>query len=126
VSQEPFSDYASFFSTGIIMALSWSQLSEMCSSRLCSIGSHTVSHPVLTKIPENRLDYEIVGSKNILEQKLNIPIEHFSYPHSFWNKQIKQKVQQAGYKTAVLGYGGSCRFNKTDNFLLPRNYILEK
>jgi peptidoglycan/xylan/chitin deacetylase (PgdA/CDA1 family) len=69
------------------MALSWSQLSEMCSSRLCSIGSHTVSHPVLTKIPENRLDYEIVGSKNILERNLNIPIEHFSYPHSFCNKR---------------------------------------
>ncbi len=46
-----------------------------------TIGAHTINHRRLTEIEnEDELRHEIIESGDILQKKLGIDIEHFSYP----------------------------------------------
>lgn len=45
-----------------------------------TIGSHTLSHARLSQIDSNALEYEINESAVLLEDQLNMSIEHFAYP----------------------------------------------
>lgn len=106
-------------------ALSWEQLREMVDSGLCTIGSHTCSHPGLTRISANEVLRELTESKRIIETRLHTEVQHFSYPHSMQNEVISQLVQQAGYQTATLGYGGAIR-KGDDVFKWNRKYIVQQ
>jgi peptidoglycan/xylan/chitin deacetylase (PgdA/CDA1 family) len=66
-----------------------------------AIGSHTVSHPSLTQIPEAVARRELCESKEHLEQTFGVPAQHFCYPFGDWNPTVRDWVQEAGYLTAV-------------------------
>lgn len=120
-----FSNYILYFEEKVANTLTWEQIREMCDSGLCTIGSHTVTHPILTNQSENEARTEIEESKRIIEKQLQREVLHFSYPYSFWNEQVQDIVLESGYKTAAMGYGGSCRYNREDLYKLPRVYIVE-
>lgn len=120
-----FSNYILYFEEKAADTLTWEQIQEMCDSGLCTIGSHTVTHPVLTKQLGNEARREIEESKRIIEKKMQQEVLHFSYPYSFWNEQVQDIVLESGYKTAVMGYGGSCHYKKNNLLKLPRAYIVE-
>jgi peptidoglycan/xylan/chitin deacetylase (PgdA/CDA1 family) len=104
------------------LALSWSQLREMVDSGLCTIGSHSMTHPSLTRISMEEVRHELTESKRIIEEHLPIRVEHFSYPHSMESPEIQAMLKETGYKTATMGYGGKVR--KGDNlYKLNRRYI---
>lgn len=107
------------------LTLTWDELAEMLSSGLLTPGSHTQSHPMLTKIPTDEVRTELKESKTIIEQHLSIPINHFSYPHSAYNMEIANELRLVGYKSATLGYGGSIR-RGMNSMLLNRNYIVQE
>ena len=120
VFQRLFSSYQSYFETGYNKTLTDTEIKEMIESGLCTVGAHAVSHPILTKLDTEQCNYEIYHSKKILKERFGVPVEHFSYPYSFWNEQVKEFVKQAGYRTAVLGFGGSCRYKAFDLLKIPR------
>jgi peptidoglycan/xylan/chitin deacetylase (PgdA/CDA1 family) len=107
------------------LALTWDELAEMLSSGLLTVGSHTQSHPMLTKIPTEEVRQELLESKNLIEQHLSISVNHFSYPHSAYNMEIANELRLIGYKSATLGYGGSIR-RGMESMLLNRKYIVQK
>lgn len=106
------------------LALTWDELAEMLSSGLLTVGSHTQSHPMLTKIPTEEVRQELLESKNLIEQHLSISVNHFSYPHSAYNMEIANELRLIGYKSATLGYGGSIR-RGMEAMLLNRKYIVQ-
>ena len=106
------------------LVLTWDELSEMLVSGLLTVGSHTQSHPMLTKIPTEEVRQELLESKNIIEQHLSTPVNHFSYPHSAYNMEIANELRLIGYKSATLGYGGSIR-RGMEAMLLNRKYIVQ-
>lgn len=106
------------------LALTWDELAEMLSSGLLTVGSHTQSHPMLTKIPTEEVRQELLESKNLIEQHLSISVNHFSYPHSAYNMEIANELRLVGYKSATLGYGGSIR-RGMELMLLNRKYIVQ-
>lgn len=106
------------------LVLSWSMLSEMVRSGLCTMGSHTVSHPILTKLNYEEIMYEMEYSARYIADKLHCKVEHFSYPHSSTDDRIEKMVSQVGYKTAILGYGGNIRI-RDNPYMLHRNYIIQ-
>jgi peptidoglycan/xylan/chitin deacetylase (PgdA/CDA1 family) len=60
--------------------LDWTEIRAMDRLALCTIGAHTVSHPLLaTHAPEVALR-EITDSKRRLEEMLGHPVHHFAYP----------------------------------------------
>lgn len=106
------------------LALTWDELAEMLSSGLLTVGSHTQSHPMLTKIPTEEVRQELLESKNLIEQHLSISVNYFSYPHSAYNMEIANELRLVGYKSATLGYGGSIR-RGMESMLLNRKYIVQ-
>lgn len=71
------------------------------------IGSHTLTHPLLTRIPETAANHEIVVSKEMLEDEFGKPVKSFCYPRGYANAKIQRHVEEAGYTNArstLVGY----------------------
>ncbi len=64
------------------------------------IGSHTLTHPFLTRVPLVQAREEIAASRKKLEDIFQRSIEHFCYPYGDWNDKIRDLVQETGYRTA--------------------------
>lgn len=106
------------------LALSWQQLEEMVASGLCTVGSHSMTHPGLNRIDHDAMLWELTESKKHIEAHLPVEVHHFSYPHSMENEAVQTALRQAGYLTATLGYGGTVR--KANNpYKLYRRYIVQ-
>jgi peptidoglycan/xylan/chitin deacetylase (PgdA/CDA1 family) len=65
------------------------------------IGSHTVSHPDLTRLRVMDAREEIQASRKWLEDTFGVSVSHFSYPLGAFNDRIVEIVREAGYSTAV-------------------------
>lgn len=74
------------------------QLLEISKNPLIRIGSHTMTHPDLATIPEDRLRFELAESKRKLETIVGYPIEDLALPHGSYNDQVLLEALQAGYK----------------------------
>jgi peptidoglycan/xylan/chitin deacetylase (PgdA/CDA1 family) len=102
--------------------LSINQLNILKQDPLCTIGAHTLSHPILYNA--NNAQEEIVKSKQILETILNKEVVHFSYPYGSPTTISRKNVidvKKAGYKTAVTTIGTKLNYLSTLNkFYLPR------
>ena len=64
------------------------------------IGSHTLSHPILTKCSENLVKHELTESKNILEKWLEKPIKSFAYPNGEYRAREIEILKESGYEIA--------------------------
>lgn len=107
------------------LALSWPELREMVDSGLCTIGSHTVSHPGLTRIGAEAYRQELEASRQIIKDRLGLDAVHLSYPHSMEDDAVRKSVMEAGYVSAALGYGGSIR-KGDDPYRLHRKFIVQQ
>ncbi len=65
------------------------------------IGSHSLTHPDLTKISSARLCNEILLSKKELEKITGKEVTTFCYPAGRVNMRVKEEVRKAGYLGAV-------------------------
>ncbi|MBI3876238.1 MAG: polysaccharide deacetylase family protein [Verrucomicrobia bacterium] len=79
------------------------------------IGSHTLSHAWLTRLPRDAVREEITASKKKLEDTFGVRVEHFCYPYGDWNAAVRDLVIEAGYTTACttergVNTGGTNRF----------------
>jgi peptidoglycan/xylan/chitin deacetylase (PgdA/CDA1 family) len=67
-------------------------------SDLISIGSHTKTHPVLTRLGAEEAWREIVESRAALEELMGKKVTLFSFPHGVFNETIVRLCQDAGYE----------------------------
>lgn len=71
-----------------------------------TIGSHTTTHPWLTRIPEAAAREEIRASRKHLEDRFAVAVTDFCYPYGDWNERVLDLVREAGYRTAVTTLAG--------------------
>lgn len=95
--------------------LSWSDIIKMNQDGI-DIGSHTMSHPDLATLPEDKIKYELTESKSILEEKLGKKVKFLSYPLGSFNKMVREIAAKAGYSGAVANKRGSY----SDTYILQR------
>ena len=85
--------------------------------RRFSVGGHTMSHALLTKINSAQALAEITECRQYLINLLGHNIQSFAYPRGYWNKEIKNMVKEAGFSEArtveVL------KLNYHDPFIMP-------
>lgn len=86
------------------------------------VGSHSLSHPDLTRVGVGRVWEEVAGSRARLEALLGVPITTFAYPYGSAYPQILKKVRAAGYQ-AGMGLGLSYRHSPGSRFYLSRRPI---
>lgn len=97
-------------------------LKELSSFPNVSIGSHSVSHLNLTKLKKNEIKKELKDSKSHLEDIIGKEITMFSYPHGGVNSQVRDLVEDSGYKKAANSHFDTNKLVK-DKFMLRRNEV---
>lgn len=102
--------------------LSLDMLKELSQSKLCNIGAHTVSHPILRYEMDSK--YEIQESKKKIEELLGIEINLFAYPYGSiyaCSHKNRREVKRSGYKYAFSSVAGTINnIAKKDLLFLPR------
>lgn len=107
-------------------ALTINELNEIKKYTCVTIGSHTVSHPILTNCTNEQAFYEIAVSKNTLEQWLHQTIDSFAYPNGNVSEREINYLQQNNYQIAFSTQPTYLTKNALRNiFLLPRFEVLE-
>jgi len=80
--------------------MTWDEVRALHSQGF-DIGSHTVSHPILTRIPADRLEWELSESKRTIEREVNAPCEAIAYPNggaADVSEAVFAATRVAGYK----------------------------
>lgn len=98
------------------------QLSEMKQSGLVDIESHTMTHPDLTTLNSEKLNYELFDSKEVLKEQLGVSSTVLSYPYGRRNAEVINKAKLY-YKYAIISNGGIYSTDKYSNYEIPRVHI---
>jgi peptidoglycan/xylan/chitin deacetylase (PgdA/CDA1 family) len=80
--------------------LHWDRILEMKDSGVI-FGSHSRTHPFLSRLSEKEMRNEIRDSKIILEERLKHPVDFFCYPNGDYDNRVLETVHTAGYKGSV-------------------------
>jgi peptidoglycan/xylan/chitin deacetylase (PgdA/CDA1 family) len=90
-----------------------------------SIGSHTLTHPILSLQSSALAWKEIADSHSLLEKAVGKPVWALAYPFgdpaSVTNREM-QMVEQAGFQCAFMNIGGGFGA-QLPRFALPRVHV---
>src|SRR3954449_10678057 len=116
-------------------AMSWEMLAEMRDAGV-DIQAHSATHQDLRKPydkvakkklspPEYEqwLNNELIGSKQMIEQKLGVKCNCFAVPYGFYNGHVKDVAIKAGYEAMFTVYGQPITY-RTPNDTIGR-YVIE-
>lgn len=84
--------------------MNWDDLRSL-DCKLITVGSHTLSHPILTTLSAEEIELEILESHRCLEQQLQRKVGFFCYPNGAYDKRAYQLVQKT-YCAAVTTESG--------------------
>ena len=91
--------------------LSWDEIREMAGQGF-GMGSHTLSHAILTELPPSEARRELAESRRRLEDELNEPIRALAYPNGTtldFDSQIEDLARETGYSAAFTLVPGPAR-----------------
>ncbi len=100
--------------------MKWAEVKEIMD--VFEIGSHTLTHPILTNIPLKEAKIEIVESKKKIEEKIGKKIRSFAYPNGNYNESLIKLAEEAGYDFSVIYERGNVT-KKSNPFKLYRRGI---
>lgn len=99
----------------------WTELSRL-DRRVITFGSHGLSHRRLVNLPPSELRAEIVDSRAMIEDRLGVLVDTFSYPFGLrgdFDRRAVEVLGEAGFAAACSSMWG--RYNRRhDRFLLRR------
>jgi peptidoglycan/xylan/chitin deacetylase (PgdA/CDA1 family) len=88
-------------------AMTWADASRL-DPALVDIGSHTCSHPVLSRCTPAEIEHELFESKQAIETRLLRRVQAFAYPHgepADYDARAVAAAQEAGYACATVAHG---------------------
>jgi peptidoglycan/xylan/chitin deacetylase (PgdA/CDA1 family) len=86
------------------LCMDWKELATLAADPLVTIGAHTVTHPILTKLSDTDVRAELDNSRSVIEAALGTRPQHLAYPvgdkSSAGPREFKI-AKDLGFKTAV-------------------------
>jgi peptidoglycan/xylan/chitin deacetylase (PgdA/CDA1 family) len=101
---------------GELATMTWEMLAKARSQGF-TIGSHTVSHPHLTRLSDGELRGELEESRARLEDRLGERCRLLAYPFGEEDERVRAAARAAGYEAA---YALHSAHRPRDRFALPR------
>jgi peptidoglycan/xylan/chitin deacetylase (PgdA/CDA1 family) len=99
--------------------MGWDDLKSL-DTGLIMIGSHTLTHPILTTLSTDEINAELRESRRCLEQKLGHTVDFFCYPNGSYDARVYEAVKN-NYRAAVTTEIGVLNGKETlDLHRLPR------
>jgi len=104
--------------------MSWADVRELAECDRVTIGSHTLSHPLVGLLDDEKMQDELVRSRELLENQINRPVLDFSYPfgvrqYGAYSESSEQVVRSAGYRCSFSAEIGRTRWSD-GTWLIPR------
>ena len=106
-------------------ALGADELKKLSDNGQIEVGSHTITHPVLSAQSTHMQQTEITQSKRYLEEILGHPVMSFSYPYGGKDDVAAdtiQMVREAGYRVACANFHALVTRNSYP-YWLPRYLV---
>jgi peptidoglycan/xylan/chitin deacetylase (PgdA/CDA1 family) len=105
--------------------LSWSQILEMQEAGF-EFGSHTVSHPNLSRLGDEQARMELRQSRDVLQQQLGRNIDKIAYPFGKPGRHVTERTvalaADAGYTTGAAVLFRTVRASDSP-MTLPRFFV---
>ncbi len=99
--------------------LSLDELPSLAQGELIEVGSHTVTHPFLSALPERLQLDEMRRSKAFLEEHTGRPVTSLAYPYGNYAKESVKSAREAGFDCACSTVV-DCVWRGSDRYQLPR------
>jgi len=90
--------------------LTWEQVRAMCRAGI-GFGSHTMTHPAVSRLTEKQLESELRQSKQMLEERIGAPVRHFAFPFgkpADCGTAAQAVLAECGYRSAATTVEGIC------------------
>ena len=88
--------------------LSWQQVRQLQEAKM-EIGSHSLSHPYLTRLSKEQLLIELQHSKDQIEQNIGVELKSFAYPYGDCSQQTHQVAKSVGFQYICTSKPGLCK-----------------
>ena len=90
--------------------LSWSEIQDMSEYGI-DFGSHSCSHPFLTRLKGRELRDELLNRKITIEEKLKKPVKFLCHPYGDTNELTQRAAKECGY----IGVFGDLDFSLSNS-----------
>ncbi|MFC7535670.1 polysaccharide deacetylase family protein [Actinoplanes sp. GCM10030250] len=81
--------------------LTWHELAEVATVPGIEIGNHSLIHQPLDVLGHAELRDQVIRSHDELEQRLQVKVRSFAYPHGYNSRQVRDVVAAAGHDNAT-------------------------
>jgi len=107
--------------------LTWDQVREL-NNGVIEFGAHTVSHPILTRVPIDQAEKELIESKRRVEEEIGAPVKSLAYPNggsSDFSSEMVDLVKKIGFELAFTLVPGpaSYRTVRENPLTIPRIFL---
>jgi len=99
--------------------LTWEEMRVMPSEGF-EVGAHTVTHPHMSRLCDERLATETRGCAETLEREMGVRARAFAYPYGDFDGRVEKFVKNAGYEAAYTARPGTATPGKTSSYRIPR------
>ncbi|MCJ7782511.1 MAG: polysaccharide deacetylase family protein [Desulfobacterales bacterium] len=104
------------------MMLNWDEIQELRKDGI-TIGSHSHTHPILSRMPIQKAKDEILNSKKIVENKVDIEVKHFSFPNGReedFSEELRDYCREIGFESICSVIYGTNDASEGNAFTLKR------
>jgi peptidoglycan/xylan/chitin deacetylase (PgdA/CDA1 family) len=122
---ERFPEAAEVGNRALGRALSWSAIRDAAAAGI-ELGSHTVSHPCLSRLEPHDLEHELTASKARLEEHVGAPVVALAYPfggRSAFDDGVIAAARRSGYRVATTYIPGINSVSAAERFMLRRQHV---
>jgi len=104
--------------------LTWSDMRAL-EGKGISFGPHTVTHPILPKVDDRQVKWEIAESCARVKTELTRPVDVFAYPSGAYGRREIEVLARVGMQGAVTTRGAYASSRQADSerasrFAIPR------
>jgi len=102
--------------------LTWDDVRALVAAGM-EVGSHSLSHRVLSHLPEAELTRELRGSKSLLETRLGAKVVSLAYPAGGVRPHVRRAAAAAGYEIGFGPAGAADRVDRICRYSVHRQGI---
>jgi hypothetical protein len=102
--------------------LSWNEARAMAADGLITLHPHTVTHPILSRCPDEKVEFEIAESCAALERETDCSPVIFAYPNGRtedFDDRARAVLRRSGIRWALATNHGFAE-RESDPYALPR------
>ena len=105
--------------------MTWENINEMASNNM-EIGSHAVSHPILSRLTDEEMQQEIIDSKQTIESMTKKVCRTIAYPvggRNAFTKKVQEISEAAGYEFGLSYISGNNKADALNKYSLASLHV---